>query len=248
MDIEWLKENLRADHGDPLLLTSSRLRSVLEFGRVFLGKESWDHFILKDWKVWTHVLARALASVRRTASSVMTRAARPLLLRARHRRTLARVQRSAVGKLSRVLFVCYGNICRSPLAALHAHRLMPGLEPASAGFHDAEGRTAPRWYKDITAKLGVDLSSSRSRRIDAGLVQWAQLIVLSDLDNLDRFEREFPGALDKTTMLGLFLPEPKAVIEDPYSLDAREARAAAESVLAATQGLVAWLRSGGVLS
>jgi protein-tyrosine-phosphatase/predicted ATP-grasp superfamily ATP-dependent carboligase len=247
MDVEWLKENLRADHGDPLLLTSSRLGSLLEFGRILAGKESWDHFVLRDWRVWTHVLARTLGSLRRTAMSVLNRAARPLLLHARHRRTLARVRLNAGSDLRRVLFVCYGNICRSPLAALHAHRLMPSLESTSAGFHDAAGRTAPQWYRDIASELGVDLSSSRSRRIDAGMVQWAQLIVLSDLDNLGRFEREFPEAIEKTTMLGLFLPEPMTAIEDPYPLEAREARAAAESVLTATQHLVAWVRGGDTL-
>jgi protein-tyrosine-phosphatase/predicted ATP-grasp superfamily ATP-dependent carboligase len=242
MDVDWLKENMRADHADPLLLTSPRLRSLLEYGRVLLGMESWDHFDPRDWRVWTHILAGALASAWRTAKSVAGRAARSLLLSSRHRRALARVRRDAGGEVRRLLFVCYGNICRSPLAAMHAHTLSPELEVASAGFHHIVDRVAPKRYRDIAAELGVDLSACRSRRIDAGLVQWAQLIVLADLDNLDRFKREFPEALAKTTLLGLFLPEPCAVIEDPYPLDWPEARVAAEKVLAATQRLVAWVR------
>jgi protein-tyrosine phosphatase len=128
------------------------------------------------------------------------------------------------------------------LAELHARRLSPDLEVASAGFHDTVGRSAPGWYQGIAAELGVDLTSCRSRRIDAAQVAWAQLIVLADLDNLDRFKREFPQALGKTTLLGLFLPTPRAAIEDPYNLDADGARAAAQKVMAAVERLVVWMR------
>jgi protein-tyrosine-phosphatase len=244
MDFDWLKENLQANHANRLLLTAPRLRSLLEYGRVLLGQESWDHFDVRDWRVWRDVIGGALAGVWRTAKSIASRAARPLLLSSRHRRTLARVQGDAGGSVRRVLFVCYGNICRSPLAELQARRLSPELEAVSAGFHDAVGRAAPAWYMDIAADLGIDLSACRSRLIDARLVQRAQLILLSDLDNLDRFEREFPEAVGKATMLGLFLPSPRAAIEDPYNLDADGARQAAQKVLASVERLAAWLREG----
>jgi protein-tyrosine-phosphatase/predicted ATP-grasp superfamily ATP-dependent carboligase len=243
MDFDWLKENLRAGRADPLLLTAPRLRSFVEYGRVLLGKESWDHFVGRDWRVWTGVLGSALAGAWRSVRSLAGRKARPLLLSSRHRGTLARVRDDAGSRVSRVLFVCYGNICRSPLAELHARKLAPELEAASAGFHDTAGRAAPAWYQRIAAELGVDLASCRSRRIDAAQVAWAQLIVLADLDNLACFEREFPEALGKATMLGLFLPAPRAAIEDPYNLDPDRARAAAQKVMAAVEGLAAWVRA-----
>jgi protein-tyrosine-phosphatase len=105
------------------------------------------------------------------------------------------------------------------------------------------GRTAPEWYQAMTAELGVDISSCRSRRIDAAQVEWAELILLADLDNLDLFVREFPEALNKTTMLGFFLPTPRAAIDDPYNLDTVGARRAVREVLAAVEGLIAWARA-----
>jgi protein-tyrosine-phosphatase/predicted ATP-grasp superfamily ATP-dependent carboligase len=243
MDFDWLKENLRADHGDALLLTAPRLGSLLEFGRVLTGKESWDHFDVKDWRVWGRVLERTLAAVRRSAMSLFARALRPLLLAHRHRRTLVRVRGQAHDGIRRVLFVCYGNICRSPLAELHARQVSPELEAASAGFHDSTGRAAPVWYRNIAAEHGVDLADKRSLRIDAKMVQWAQLIVLSDLHNLDLFEREFPDAMHKATMLGFFLPQPEPSIEDPYTLDSFGARAAVRKVMAAVDGLILWTRN-----
>lgn len=241
MDLEWTKENLRAPRADPLLLTAPRLRSLLEYGRVLLGKESWDHFDWRDWRVSSAVLGRTLAAAWRTARAVAARKSTPLILARRHRGTLAQASRTAGGRVQRVLFVCYGNICRSPLAACHARKVWPELEVASAGFHETAGRVAPEWYQRIIAELGVDLTGCRSRRIDAALVDWAQLIVLSDTENYARFEREFPEALGKTTMLGLFLPEPRVAIEDPYTLAPEGARAVAQQVMAAAEGLAAWL-------
>ncbi len=240
MDFDWLKENLRADHSDPLLLTMPGLRTLLEYGRPLIGRESWDHFVAKDWRVWSTVLLETFGAFWRTARSLAQKVLSPRVLAWRHSRVLARVGGGSGSRVQRILFVCYGNICRSPLAELYARRLAPGLETASAGFHDIIGRTAPEWYQDICTELGTDLSQCRSRRIDAAQVDWAELILLADLDNLELFEREFPEALSKTTMLGFFLPTPRAVIEDPYNLDAAGARTAAREVLAAVDGLIAW--------
>jgi len=242
MDFDWLKENLRADHENPLLLTSSRFRSLVEYGRPLFGRESWDHFDLKDWRIWGSVLLEILNLSFRTVLSIMGKALRFQVALRRHRKILSRLVEVNRGRVRRILFVCYGNICRSPLAELYAKRLCPDLEVASAGFHDAVDRVAPEWYQSIVAELGVDLSSCRSKRIDAAQVEWAQLILLADFDNLDRFEREFSKSMDKTTMLGFFLPAPRAVIEDPYDLQPTDARMAVQQVLAAVNGLVVWSR------
>jgi predicted ATP-grasp superfamily ATP-dependent carboligase/protein-tyrosine-phosphatase len=238
MDIDWLKENLRADHSDPLLLTKPKLGSFLEYGRALLGKESWDHFDLRDWRVWSRILRTTIANVGRTAAGLLAKAGRPYFLRWRHRRVLAKLR-----PVRRVLFVCYGNICRSPLAELYARKLAPNLEVASTGFHDTVGRSAPDWYRSMAAELGVDLSASRSKRMDGAQVEWAQLILLADLDNLDRFEREFPNAVHKATLLGLFSPTPRISIEDPYNLDPDEARLAARDVMTSVEGFVTWSRA-----
>jgi protein-tyrosine-phosphatase/predicted ATP-grasp superfamily ATP-dependent carboligase len=240
MDFDWLKENLRADHANPLLLTRPKLQSLLEYGRPLIGRESWDHFDARDWRVWGAVLRETMSAVWHTANSILQRTLRPHLLSRKHRRVLAHVGGGSGSRVRRILFVCYGNICRSPLAELYARRLAPDLETASAGFHHTAGRTAPEWYQAITAELGVDISLCRSRRIDAVQVAWAELILLADLDNLDSFEREFPEAVDKATMLGFFLPTPRAEIKDPYNLDAAGARTTAREVLAAVDGLIVW--------
>jgi colanic acid/amylovoran biosynthesis glycosyltransferase len=54
--------------------------------------------------------------------------------------------------------------------------------------------------------------------------------------------QELASMSRRAVALGLFLPEPRMAIEDPYALDSPEARAAAEKVIVATQRLVARLR------
>lgn len=242
MDLQWLKDNFLADHSDPMLLTKPRLRSLLEYGRPLLGRESWDHFDIRDWRVWSHILYATLKAGWRTAALTLARLGRPYVFWWRHRRVLTELQSSGGGVVRRILFVCYGNICRSPLAELYARKLMPELEVASAGFHETVGRSAPDWFQAIAAELGINLSAWRSKRVDSAQVEWAQLVLLADAMNLQRFKREFPDAAPKATLLGLFASTPHPSIEDPYNLDASGARSAAQDVAAAVEGLVAWSR------
>ena len=60
-DVGWLWENLRADHADPLLITRPRLPAFLELFRPLLGRESWDHFDLKDLAVTRALIRRMVA-------------------------------------------------------------------------------------------------------------------------------------------------------------------------------------------
>ena len=54
------------------------------------------------------------------------------------RRCVARL-RSA----TKLVFVCKGNICRSPFAAEYAKRILPGLEIHSAGYYSVANRPSP---------------------------------------------------------------------------------------------------------
>ncbi len=238
-DLDWFKENLNADHANTLLLTRPRAGAFLEFGRLLTGHERWDHFDLRDWRVWTFILGDTTRSAARTGYALVARAIRQRLLARHHRKVLARLDGENGLAIERILFVCYGNICRSPLAEIHARSLGPGLEVDSTGFHETVERTAPEWYQAVCSSLGIELSDSRSKCINAAQVERAQLIILADTDNLDEFKRRYPDAMHKTTMLGMFLPVPRATIDDPYTQDPGSARHTAREVMTAVERLVA---------
>ena len=70
----------------------------------------------------------------------------------------------------RVIFVCAGNTCRSPLAAAIAERLLrrAGLPVAvaSAGLEAASGGTAASQAQQVALEMGLDLSAHRAARAE----------------------------------------------------------------------------------
>jgi protein-tyrosine-phosphatase/predicted ATP-grasp superfamily ATP-dependent carboligase len=236
-DIEWLKENLRADRRDPLLMTRPRLVSLLEYARPLLGRESWDHFVLTDWRVWGATVAAAARAIVLPPFRRLRGRLQAARVRRRHRRVRARLP-GRLPAMPHVLFVCYGNICRSPLAEAHARSRTNRIDVRSSGFHDHVGRLSPDWYQDLVGGLGVDLAGHRSTRLDRATVDWADLVVAADADNLRQFDREFPAGAGKATLLGLFERGGSPSIDDPYNLEAEAALAATRRVLRAVDGLV----------
>ena len=65
-------------------------------------------------------------------------------LRRHHIALLRRLK--AAGGPSKIVFLCYGNICRSPLAAALAEQRLSGVTIDSAGFHEQTGRSCPKKF------------------------------------------------------------------------------------------------------
>ena len=89
----------------------------------------------------------------------------------------------------RVLIVCSGNTCRSPLAeaALRA-ALGPDaarVEVISAGTGAAEGIPVSEHSTAVAARDGLDLSEHRSRRASRELVGSADLVLAMERHHLD---------------------------------------------------------------
>ena len=83
--------------------------------------------------------------------------------------------------------LCYGNICRSPYAALVLEKRLAGLaQPVSirgAGLGFAPGRPSPEVARQIAAGRGVSLDGHRSTYADDALLASADLILIFDDGN-----------------------------------------------------------------
>lgn len=147
----------------------------------------------------------------------------------------------------RVLFVCMGNICRSP-AAEAIIRTLAGkaglsrfLEVDSAGthaYHDGE-RPDPRMCK-VAAKRAYDLKGLRARRLVNEDFLRFDLILAMDNQNLDYLRRKCPtGFHDK---LGLFIDYARETgeeeIPDPYYGNAEGFERVLDLCEAAGEGLI----------
>ncbi|MGW6909562.1 arsenate reductase/protein-tyrosine-phosphatase family protein [Streptomyces sp. NPDC054940] len=85
-----------------------------------------------------------------------------------------------------ILTVCYGNICRSPLAAAVLAQLGGDtVEVRSAGIRDKwTGKPAHPAMAEAAAHHGYDLSGHRARQVDRDLMHWADTILAMDATNL----------------------------------------------------------------
>lgn len=122
-----------------------------------------------------------------------------------------------------VLFVCLGNICRSPLAeaAMRAEAKAAGLdiEVDSAGTGDWHVGSAPDRRAQATARrYGIDISGYRGRQVEAGDFTSFTHIFALDVDNLRNLRRLAPP--DVTAHIGLLMDMvPGRVgqsVQDPY--------------------------------
>lgn len=108
----------------------------------------------------------------------------------------------------RLLFVCTGNICRSPMAegiaAAYAARRGRPIEVRSAGVLGLIDERADAYAVEVCDELGIDLSAHRSRGLTDALVGWADYILVMELGHAQVIRDRFPSAEAKVLMLGTF--------------------------------------------
>jgi len=92
--------------------------------------------------------------------------------------------------LFRVLFVCTGNTCRSPLAEVALRRALGEsagrVEVRSAGVAAWDGAPASGLSRAVARQHGLDLESHQSRRLGADVLEGQDLVLLMDPADLSR--------------------------------------------------------------
>lgn len=216
-DLQWCIDNMRADRANPLLLTESPWRFALGWLRVLSGRECWDGWSWRDSAVAREEVVRLVRQRLGNLGGLVAK--RRALARARLRHAaITRVSDGLPRPIGSVLFLCLGNLCRSPFAAVAAAKLLPGVSVDSAGFLFHDGRPSPPHAVQVARALGMDLSCARAQRVSSTQIDAADLIVCMDVSHLDRIALEFPKAMSKTTLLGLFDAKGPVELHDPYDL------------------------------
>lgn len=94
----------------------------------------------------------------------------------------------------RILFVCLGNICRSPSAHAVTRSLAPDWTVDSAGTSDWHVGEPPYGPMQAAARArGIAMDDLRARQFHAGDFDLFDLIVAMDADNLARIESQRPA-------------------------------------------------------
>jgi tRNA threonylcarbamoyl adenosine modification protein (Sua5/YciO/YrdC/YwlC family) len=119
-----------------------------------------------------------------------------------------------------VLFVCTGNICRSPMAeVLFRHRIGDGAgwDAASAGIYAGAGSPASANAIEAVRELNVDLRGHGSQPLSAELVDAAELIVVMTAEHRFHILQDFPEAGNRVCLLKSFgTSKVSADVADPF--------------------------------
>jgi len=106
-----------------------------------------------------------------------------------------------------VLFVCTGNICRSPAAErLFRARSMPEvlLEVTSAGTSGLTGHPIDGPTARALLELGIDPDGHRARRMDRDMLRSSDLVLTADIEHRSEVLHTEPSMLAKTFTLREF--------------------------------------------
>ncbi|MCB1646694.1 MAG: low molecular weight phosphotyrosine protein phosphatase [Pseudomonadales bacterium] len=149
-----------------------------------------------------------------------------------------------------VLFVCMGNICRSPTAeGVFRHKAMAsGMDlnidsAGTGGWH--QGEAPDERAQAAAAARGYDLSQIRARQVTATDFDHFDYVLAMDSDNLRNLQYIRPAA--SKAKLALFMDYATDVTEtevpDPYYGGVNGFEQVLDMVEAASEGLIATIKS-----
>lgn len=121
----------------------------------------------------------------------------------------------------RILFVCTGNTCRSPLAAAIAvatlHDCGSNTQVESAGTAATPGAAASRHAFQVAREAGLDLAAHRARPLTRDMLQRASLVLVMGAEHLRRV-RDLVGSAP-AYLLSDYAQAGEEEVPDPFGGD-----------------------------
>lgn len=114
---------------------------------------------------------------------------------------------------NKILVVCIGNICRSPIGKQLIKKHFPNKQIASAGIHALVGKPADESAINIALENNVTLDAHIAQQLTAELCQRYDLILVMEKEHIDSVCRISSSARGKTMLFGhwcngISIPDP----------------------------------------
>ncbi len=214
-DFQWLLDQLRAAPAQRQHKNLPLLAYFMEGLNILKLRERNDTLVWDDAKPGFLELKQLIGD---TLSRMVSKLRLRYLARPFWRKRHALKARRAVRNANVLLFVCKGNICRSPFAAHYAKTLCPQtLQVRSCGYFPVKGRKSPEDAQQTARDFGIDLRDHRSTILSEALLREADLIFVFDEENRNTLAIRFPFCKSKLYFLGALFPQKGIIIQDPYN-------------------------------
>ena len=121
-------------------------------------------------------------------------------------------------KVRRLVFVCQGNVCRSPFGHHLARQLIGTVPVCSLGLGAGSGHPADALATDVAKEFGVDLSGHRTTAVADFPIRQGDLFLVMEDRHLWELAPLLQGRDVQVALLGLWCRPPLALIYDPHRL------------------------------
>ena len=157
------------------------------------------------------------------------------------------VSLNRLAALKHVLFVCTGNVCRSPLAELLFREQVKGRGDylvGSAGVGAIPGQAASRHTADLLREHGLDPTPFRSRQLTRELMERATHVFAMAGHHLMAIEDDFPDLCDRTYLVTEFAADDRIRgrdVVDPIGMGRSAYEATRDMLLACLPSIQAFI-------
>ncbi|MBC2696729.1 MAG: low molecular weight protein arginine phosphatase [Desulfobacteraceae bacterium] len=154
------------------------------------------------------------------------------------------------GRIKHILFVCTGNICRSPFAEgllkkLVQKKSLDDIVIDSAGLLVLPGNSAGSLAQKVAAEYDVDLSGHIAKSVKEDIVNRSDLILVMENSHAKDILNAFTEAEDKVFLIRRFacFGSKERGVADPYGLNYEAYRFCFLDIQDSVSGLTEYLSS-----
>jgi len=144
----------------------------------------------------------------------------------------------------KILIVCTGNTCRSPMAEGIFISLIKenNIEVSSAGTYAYDGDNAAQHAIKALEKIGIDISNHKSTLVHHDLIDKADIILTMTNSHKESIIKKFPESKNKVFLLNEYAYDNIKDVADPYGGSLKDYEIARDEIYKAIEEIVKKLK------